>query len=474
MLLHPLRILSVSHDSSGAPSEDEAEADADSDAGADTDTGAGFVPPGVAEAVHAVFETSFRRQGGITVYRSGNPAPREGGEGGEGGGGAGSVDPALLELLDNPDVYLQAGRVELIAQRRRSGFDGLVTGSIAPSGGSSDGPSGAAPGEGVAVTLHCLNFTAGEIYYADTITGVFGADLIARVEEVAAGFARSVTEFDATTLTVRSTPPGATVFLDDVEIGVTPLERYRAVPGAYTLRLEAAGYLPGETAVALTDGEKAQVQVSLYEEEAAAVVEQVNAFAGEFHSLTVGTDVGFQPYGAQPDFFFPGFTFLYTGKWRDIGGGLGLSVASHALVRSFDTVVGAGTETITLDALQFFLTGRYYPVSVRRRVDVFLAAAGGVSFLTGYSLGNPPDYEEARVIAPYGRAEAGVGFVLMDFLRLELFGGYHYQGRAEIFRKQPYTWGEASFATESFHLHPFFVGVRAGVAVYPAALRARL
>ncbi len=416
------------------------------------------------------------------MYRSGGPAPREGSEGGDRAEGAGSVDPALLALLDEPEIYLQADRVELIAQRRGTGFDGLVTGSVAPSGGASgaefDAPSGApsstSSSEGVAVTLHCLNFTTGEIYYADTITGVFGADLIARVEEVAEGFARSVTEFDATTLTVRSTPPGARVFLGDDEIGVTPLERYRTVPGAYTLRLEAAGYLPGEAVVALTDGEKAQVQVSLYEEEAAAVVEQVNAFVGEFHSLTVGADAGFQPYGPQPDFFFPGFTVQYTGKWRAIGGGLGLSVASHALERALDTVVGAGAEIITLDALQFFLTGRYYPVSLRRRADVFVAAAGGMSFLTGYSVGNPREYEQANVIAPYGRAEAGVGFVLMDFLRVELFGGYHYQGRAEIFRKQPYTWGEASFATERFHLHPFFVGVRAGVAVYPAALRARL
>ncbi len=459
VLLNPLRILAESGDDTVAP---------------------GFVPFGVPEAVDAVFETIFRRHGGITVYRSpdggsgaaagapeGGPDPAGAADPASGGpvlrsGGFGSMDAELLAALNDPQRYLQADRVELIALRRQTGLDGLVTGSVAPSG------------EGVAVTVHCLNFSAGEIFYADTITGVFGADLIAQVEQVAEGFARSITEFDATTLTVSSIPPGATVLLNDAAIGVTPLKGYRTEPGEYTLRLQAAGHLPGEARVALTDGEKAQVHVSLYEEEAAALVERVNAFSGEFHSLTIGSDVAFQPYGPQPDFFFPAFTALYTGKWRAVGGGLGLSAASYLLERSLDTAVGEGSETITLDSLQFFLTGRYYPVSVRRRLDVFAAASGGLSFLNGYSPGNPRDYEQTNVIAPYGRAEAGVGFVLLNFLRLEVYGGYHYQGRAEIYRKQPYIWGEASFTEERFHLHPFFVGVRTGAAVYPASLRARL
>jgi hypothetical protein len=416
----------------------------------------------IAGAVAAVFESRFAAAGGIRVYRSEE-----------------TEFPAdLATRLSEPESYLTAGRVELIAVRRETGFDGLLAvGAERVDGGAGRGGGDAGALEGGAgprpwrVTLHAVNLTVGEIFHADSLEAPFGAELLAQVEELADGFARDLTDYAATLVTVRSEPSGAAVFLDGTRIGVTPLERRRTEPGSFRLRVEREGYLPRETQVSLDEGEKAVINVPLYQLEAAALVEEANALVGEFHSLLLGANLGFQPYGAQPDWFFPGTELLYSAKWRSVGGSIGMELGSQELERSLDTVLGERSETIYLDRLQVYLGGRYYPFAVRRRLDGYIGAAGGLSVLTTASPGNPPDYSETIAYQPYGRGELGVGFLVLNAVRLELFGGYHYQGRVSLFRKEPTFWGEPSFTTERFALQPFFAGLRIGYALYPANLR---
>ena len=411
----------------------------------------------IAAALVGVFETRFAAAGGISAYRSGE-----------------AVLPSDLQAsLSEPKAYLNAGRVDLITVRRQSGFDGLVLVGVETrraTGGSGEELS--VPPEWM-VTLHAVNFTVGEVFHAETLAAPFGAALLAQVEEVADAFARDLTEYAATLVSVRSQPVGAAVFLDNRRIGVTPLDRYRLEPGSYAVRLERQGYLPRETRISLNEGEKGLVEVSLYQVEAAAVVEDVNALAGEFHSLLIAANLGFQPYGAQSDWFFPDLELLYTAKWRGFGGSLGMDIGTQELERPLDTILGTRNETLGLNRFRVHIGGRYYPIGVRRRLDAHVGVAGGFSVLATTSFGNPPDYSESLVYAPYGRAELGVGFIVLDAIRLEVFGGYHYQGRVALYRKEPTSWGEPTFTTERFALHPIFAGLRLGYALYPSDYRRR-
>jgi PEGA domain len=80
----------------------------------------------------------------------------------------------------------------------------------------------------------------------------------------------SLTARPSTTLSVQSTPVGASVRLDGALVGITPIARIEVEPGSHALALELAGHAPHLANVAITEGASERVTVTL---EVAAVVE---------------------------------------------------------------------------------------------------------------------------------------------------------------------------------------------------------
>jgi hypothetical protein len=80
----------------------------------------------------------------------------------------------------------------------------------------------------------------------------------------------SLTARPSTTLSVESTPVGASVRVDGALVGITPIARIEVEPGSHALALELAGHAPHLANVAITEGERERVAVTL---EVAAVVE---------------------------------------------------------------------------------------------------------------------------------------------------------------------------------------------------------
>lgn len=67
-----------------------------------------------------------------------------------------------------------------------------------------------------------------------------------------------------TGVSVSSTPEGAKVYLDDTEVGQTPVTRPSPSPGTHQLKVTYAGYLPREVEINVTTGWKLDVAVDLY------------------------------------------------------------------------------------------------------------------------------------------------------------------------------------------------------------------
>jgi hypothetical protein len=65
------------------------------------------------------------------------------------------------------------------------------------------------------------------------------------------------------TLLVESRPAGATVLVNNRNVGVTPVTVQSLAPGQYIVHLELAGYLPFETTVRVVAGERARAAASL-------------------------------------------------------------------------------------------------------------------------------------------------------------------------------------------------------------------
>jgi hypothetical protein len=65
------------------------------------------------------------------------------------------------------------------------------------------------------------------------------------------------------TIRFDSRPPGATIYLDDVRIGVTPLTMNEVTPGTHQVRMEMLGHDTWRTSVTVKDGEQFFVGGSL-------------------------------------------------------------------------------------------------------------------------------------------------------------------------------------------------------------------
>jgi len=65
------------------------------------------------------------------------------------------------------------------------------------------------------------------------------------------------------TLQIASRPAGATVYVDDLRVGTTPMTMSGVKPGAHRLRIELPGHRPWTTSVNVEPGAQARVGASL-------------------------------------------------------------------------------------------------------------------------------------------------------------------------------------------------------------------
>ncbi len=65
------------------------------------------------------------------------------------------------------------------------------------------------------------------------------------------------------TVRFESRPPGATIYLDDVRLGVTPLAITTVTPGTHQVRMEMLGHDTWRSSVTLKEGEQIFVRGSL-------------------------------------------------------------------------------------------------------------------------------------------------------------------------------------------------------------------
>ncbi len=117
------------------------------------------------------------------------------------------------------------------------------------------------------VTLLAYDAASGhEVATVEDVCEICGGQEVARlVADLAAALSRDVEKgLQPGTLKLESTPAGATIYLDDAEVGVTPLE-LEVQAGSHRLRIEKPGFAPQSQDIDLAGGVRESYSVSLSE-----------------------------------------------------------------------------------------------------------------------------------------------------------------------------------------------------------------
>ena len=103
-------------------------------------------------------------------------------------------------------------------------------------------------------------------------------------------------------LQISTLPVGATVFVDDQKIGVTPIEDYEVAPGQHTIRLELAGYAIVETPQKIAAGDTLTLVVPM----AASATTTGGQRAATKPTITVERQIGRRKNRSRDKFSGPG------------------------------------------------------------------------------------------------------------------------------------------------------------------------
>jgi hypothetical protein len=126
-----------------------------------------------------------------------------------------------------------------------------------------DGAQGAPSGSrGASPVLPAQNFTEAPVTDAPP-TEVKAPEVQFPVAPANAPAARTAVSTIPGTLRFDSRPPSATVYVDNVRVGVTPMTMSNVGPGAHTVRVELPGHSPWVTSVNVEPGAQLFVGASL-------------------------------------------------------------------------------------------------------------------------------------------------------------------------------------------------------------------
>lgn len=115
------------------------------------------------------------------------------------------------------------------------------------------------------VTLLAYDAASGhEVATVEDVCEICGGQEVARlVSDLAAALSQDVQKgLQPGSLKIDSSPSGAKVFLDDAEVGVTPLE-LDVLAGSHRLRIEKSGFAPQSQEIDLAGGVRESYSVSL-------------------------------------------------------------------------------------------------------------------------------------------------------------------------------------------------------------------
>jgi hypothetical protein len=185
------------------------------------------------------------------------------------------------EMPEVPPVMARFGdlekrdRVSLIAIKNVTGFDGLVRIAYANDG------------DHVRLRMVLFDFRNGVVFRNREIRRPVDAALFRVIEDDLVTFATTVRRSYRVTLRISSQPVGATVRLNGKAVGTTPLVT-ELKGGEHVVRIEKTGFRPYIRTFTLSDGDRLEVEATLYNPLAARFLNAPPGYRVDARHLDVG------------------------------------------------------------------------------------------------------------------------------------------------------------------------------------------
>jgi len=273
-------------------------------------------------------------------------------------------------------------------------------------------------------------------------------------------------------LTATSVPSGASVYLDDRKIGVTPITGFALEQPKFTVKFVKKGFAPRTETVSLRPGEQAYVHSELYDLLIDHLRKKKSRLTIDSHNFGLAQTMNFQNLKDIEIESFPLTSFRYyakMGRWQT-GVNLGRSVLKTS--QHFDTFMGIkeGYESFTIAVSQNTAFGQYNIIERLNRLDCYVGVHGGFMIATADQPNAPDDCSALRKVNPVVGGEIGANFYLFRSLKLSTLIGMYYAGQIEYARKEASYWGQAVYETQKLKLYPFYAGLSLTYSLWPAIM----
>jgi len=273
-------------------------------------------------------------------------------------------------------------------------------------------------------------------------------------------------------LTATSVPSGANVYLNDREIGITPMTGIILEQPEFTVKFVKEGFASRTETVSLRPGEQAYIHSELYDLLIDHLRKKKSRLTIDSHNFSLVQTMNFQNLKEIEIESFPLTNFRYyakMGRWQT-GVNLGWGVLSAS--QHFDTFMGIkeGYERFTINVSQNTAFGQYNIIERLSRLDCYVGVHGGFMVATADQPYAPDDVSALRKVNPVVGGEIGANFYLFRSLKLSTLIGMYYAGQIEYARKEASYWGQAIHESQKLKLYPFYAGLSLTYSLWPAIM----
>ena len=273
-------------------------------------------------------------------------------------------------------------------------------------------------------------------------------------------------------LTATSTPSGANVYLDNREIGVTPITGFVLEQPEFTVKFVKEGFAPRTETVSLRPGEQAYVHAELYDLLIDHLRNKKSHLTIDSHNFGLIQTMDFQNLEDVGIEAFPLTCFRYyakLGRWQT-GVNLGRSVLKAS--QHFDTFMGIeeGYEPFTITVSQNTLFGQYNIIEKLNRIECYVGVHTGFAVATADQPNAPTDLDALKKVNPVVGGEIGTNFYFSRSWKLSTVVGIYYTGQLEYATKEASYWGQSVYEKQTLKLYPFYVGLSLTYSLWPALM----